>query len=279
MKPVVAIVAQGTMASGLGRRLVKYGIQVRTSLTGRTSDSQQRAAAAGMTPVSIPQLLEADILLSVLPPAVALSYATDLAPELKAAPRKPLYVDCNAVSSETVRSIARVILPTGCDFVDVGVIGMPPKEGYAGPRLYASGSAAERLLPLRDFGLDIVVMEGDIGEASAIKMSYAGITKGLTAVATTMILAATRAGLAVALRRELAESEPVLYSMLARRVPDMLPKAYRWVDEMRQIQAFAAEDSAASEIFQGAAQLYERIASDLGGDSRESTALEQFFVK
>lgn len=279
MKPVVAIVAQGTMASGLGGRLVKHGVQVLTTVTGRTPASQRRAATAGMTPVSIPQLLEADILLSVLPPAAALSYATALASELKAAPRKPLYVDCNAVSPEIARSIARVILPTGCAFVDVGIIGMPPKEGYAGPRLYASGSAAQRLLPLRNFGLDIVVLEGDVGEASAIKMSYAGITKGLTAVATTMILAATRVGLAAVLKRELAESDPVLFAMLARRVPDMLPKAYRWVDEMRQIQAFAAEDSAASEIFQGAAQLYERIASDLGGDSRECTALEEFFVK
>src|SRR5665213_891498 len=110
------------MASGLGGRLVQHGIEVRTTLTGRTAGSQQRAAAAGMMPVSIPQLLEADILLSVLPPAVALSYATALAPELKAAPRKPLYVDCNAVSSETARSIAKVILPTGCAFVDVGII-------------------------------------------------------------------------------------------------------------------------------------------------------------
>jgi 3-hydroxyisobutyrate dehydrogenase-like beta-hydroxyacid dehydrogenase len=277
VKPLIAIVAQGTMAAALGARLVQHGIQVRTTVTGRSAASQRRAAAAGMTPVDISQLLEADILLSVLPPVVALAYATALAPALKAAPRKPLYVDCNAVSFETARSIAQVIQQSGCEFVDVGIIGMPPKEGYSGPRLYVSGPAAQRLLPLREFGLDIAVLDGDVGEASALKMSYAGITKGLTAVATTMILAATRAGLASVLRRELAESEPLLYSMLARRVPDMLPKAYRWVDEMRQIQAFVSKDVAASEIFQGAAQLYERIAQDQSSNGGECKALEQFF--
>ena len=47
---------------------------------------------------------------------------------------------------------------------------------------------------LRAYGLEPPVQAGPIGAASAMKMSYAGITKGFTALGAAMMLAATRAG-------------------------------------------------------------------------------------
>ena len=41
-------------------------------------------------------------------------------------------------------------------------------------------------------------MDGPIGAASAIKMSFGGITKGLIAIGSAMVLAAHRAGVAEA---------------------------------------------------------------------------------
>jgi hypothetical protein len=108
-------------------------------------------------------------------------------------------------------------------------------------------------------------------------MCYAGINKGVTAVATAMILAATRAGAAPALRQEMSESLPELLNTLSHRVPDMLPKAYRWVAEMQEIAGFSAADPAAASIFTAFAQLYERISHDLTGDEQESAQLRQFF--
>jgi 3-hydroxyisobutyrate dehydrogenase-like beta-hydroxyacid dehydrogenase len=278
LKPLVAIVAQGTMASGLAARLGQHGVRVRTLLSGRSSASQARAAAAGMQAASICELLEADILLSVLPPALAGKFAADLAPALRAAPNKPLYVDLNAISPASARSIAEVVRSAGATFVDGGIIGMPPKQDYAGPHLYVSGAGASPLLALREFGLDIRVLNGDVGDASGLKMAYAGITKGFTAVATAMILSATHARLAPALKSELAESEPVLYAALSRRIPDMLAKAYRWIDELRQIQQFATEGGAQGDLFGGAAQLYEQIARDFEGPRRDAQALRKFFA-
>ncbi|WP_253713756.1 hypothetical protein [Bradyrhizobium sp. WD16] len=59
-------------------------------------------------------------------------------------------------------------------------------------------------------GLDVRVIDGPVGAASALKLSYAGITKGLVAIAATMVLAAERAGAGPALRAELAASQPQL---------------------------------------------------------------------
>ena len=122
----------------------------------------------------------------------------------------------------------------GLRVVDAGIIGGPPRDGYAGPVVYASGpEAAGFVALLGGRGIDLRVAEGPVGAASALKMSYAGITKGLVAIAAAMMLAATRAGAADALRAELAASQPALSAWFARMVPSMYGKAYRWAGEMR----------------------------------------------
>jgi F0F1-type ATP synthase membrane subunit c/vacuolar-type H+-ATPase subunit K len=125
---------------------------------------------------------------------------------------------------------------------------------------YASGDAAPKLERLNQLGLAVRVLDAPIGAASALKMSYAGITKGLTGLGAAMMLGATRSGAAAALARELAESQPQLLAWLARQVPSMYPKAYRWVAEMEEIAVFAAADPAAAQIYQGLARLYQRLA-------------------
>jgi L-threonate 2-dehydrogenase len=272
--PVVAIIAPGTMGSAVGERLVAHGLQVRTVLDGRSAASADRARAAGMVPVAIEQAAEVDFVLSIVPPAAALSLAEQFASILVGTRSKPVYADCNAVSPRTVDRIAAVIADTGSDFVDAGIIGGPPKPGTKGPVFYASGSAAGRLSQLVQFGLDVRVLGTSIGAASALKMSYAGITKGLTALASVMIMAATRAGSADALRRELGESQPALLSWCARQIPGVFSKAHRWVGEMEEIAEFVGDDPAGEQIFIGAAQLYATLAS---GQHEKTSTLKRFF--
>lgn len=275
MKPVVAIMAPGSMGAAVGARLASQGVEVLTSLDGRSAASRERARAAGMNGVAETQLTEADFLLSIVPPSVALAFAERMAPRLEKSHRKPVFVDCNAVSPETMRRIAETMAAARTPCVDAGIIGVPPKAGAAGPNFYASGPDAERFQTLSSHGLEIRVLSAPIGAASGLKMSYAGITKGLTAVATAMLLAAARGGVADALRAELAESQSSLLASFRRTVPGMFPKAYRWVAEMQEIAAFAGADPAAAEIFRGASALYDRISQDVAGERREAKQLER----
>ena len=277
MIPVVAIVAAGNMGAAVARRLNEHGVKVLTTLAGRGAASVARAEAAGMTNVPLEGLIAAELVLSILPPAHALSFAQQTAPLLLAAERKPVFVDCNAVSPETVRQIGAVIAAAGAPFVDASIIGLPPKPGQASPHFYACGASASRVQALAQHGLDVRVLDGPIGAASALKMSYAGINKGVAAIAAAMILAASRSGATEALYQEMSESLPGLLNSLGRQVPDMLPKAYRWVGEMREIAAYAGEDAAAREVFVGFAALFERIARDVAGERLESDALTGFF--
>ncbi|WP_137127877.1 NAD(P)-dependent oxidoreductase [Roseomonas sp. HF4] len=264
-EPVVAILAQGAMGAGIAARLSSHGVRVLTCLDGRSAASATRAAAAGMEPVAEAALAGADAFLSILPPAEALATAERLAPAFAAAPQQPLYADCNAVSPETMRRMAALCGVYGLRLVDAGIIGGPPRDGYAGPVLYVSGADAPLLAALLDGrGLDVRIVEGAVGAASALKMSYAGITKGLVAIASAMMLASTRAGAAEALRAELASSQPALAAWFGRMVPSMYGKAYRWSGEMEEIAAFVAEDPAAAAIYRGAAAFYERLAGPSG---------------
>ncbi|NEU13424.1 DUF1932 domain-containing protein [Methylobacterium sp. BTF04] len=270
----IAILAAGAMGSAIAARLTEHGARVLTTLEGRSPATRARAVAAGMEDADDAAVAHADLILSIVPPADAADLARRLAPALTAAMRKPVYVDCNAVNVETVREIAALIAPTGAAFLDAAIIGPPPKSGAAGPHLHVSGDAPEAMLPLRDLGLDIRTMTGGIGAASALKMSYAGINKGLTALAALMVLAADRAGAGPALLAELAEKEPELLARFGRVLPDMVPKAYRWVAEMGEIAGFLGDDAAGRQVFAGAADLFARLASDGGAD--EIAALRAF---
>jgi 3-hydroxyisobutyrate dehydrogenase-like beta-hydroxyacid dehydrogenase len=279
MPPIITIIAPGMMGSAVAKRLTTSGATVRTSLTGRSAATVARAKAAGMTDATDAQLVEADFILSIVPPGEALSLAQRLAPAMRVAKRKPIYVDCNAVSPDTVLRIDRVVRDTGASFVDGGIIGPPPDLDSSKTRLYLSGPSAEQVAVLQQYGLSTPVQPGPVGAASAMKMSYAGITKGFTALGAAMMLAATRAGTADALVAEMTVSQPALLKWLTTQMPRMHSKAYRWVAEMEEIAAFVGEGRPGDGFYQSAARLYEAIAADFAGPRTETAALDAFCEK
>ena len=276
MKPVVGIVAQGSMGSATAARLVENGVEVRTILAGRSAASAERAGKAGMKAVSEEEFVAADFILSIVPPAEAVSIAKRLAPAITAAATKPVYVDLNAINPDTAMKVESAVAPARCRFVDGGIIGGPPRSGYDGPVYYVSGPEARELSALAKFGLKVAVLDAPIGAASALKMSYAGITKGQIAVATAMILAAQRAGVADALISELSASQANLLAGLTRSVPDMFAKAYRWVGEMEEIANFAG-NGPEHDMYAAVAQLYARLGEDFSGQKEEIGLLKNFF--
>jgi putative dehydrogenase len=279
MTPVVAVIAPGMMGAAVGKRLVDNGVKVLTSLKGRSSETAARAKAAGMTTATDEEIAATDFILSILPPGDALSFAERFVPALTASNAKPVFVECNAINPKTVERVAAVIAPTSCPFVDAGIIGQPPKPGDAGPRFYASGPSAPRFAKLRDFGLDVRVLGGAVSAASALKMAYAGITKGTQAIGAAMMLAATRAGNSDDLFAELQSSQKELFPWLRRQLSMMPPKAYRWVAEMHEIAGFVGADPAAHELYEGAAHFYERFAEDFEADKKDTGALAAFLGK
>ncbi|KAH9895064.1 6-phosphogluconate dehydrogenase C-terminal domain-like protein [Cubamyces lactineus] len=286
--PTFAVIAPGAMGAAVGHRLTKAGCTVLTNLEGRSPATVGRARAAGMQDASLAEIADrAEWVLSILPPSAALAFAQSFrdaaAKSAWAAAGSLTFVDCNAVSPETAKKIARVFEVDGAEgerserrvrFVDAGIVGGPPTDGYD-PAFYASADPRDEglldeFVALGKWGLRIVPLKGEgagIGDASALKMSYAGISKGFIGLTTTMILAAhaSSPATAQALLHELADSQPVFLERIARSIPGMLPKAYRWVGEMEEISSFVRDGLGDGEahIHHGFAHLYDRIEKAL----------------
>jgi len=241
----VAVISPGDMGSAVGRRLRDGGIRVVTALAGRSERTRGLAADAGFVDAgSLAQAAgQADILLSIVPPGQALEVARAVGRD-----PGPLYVDCNAISPATARSIGDLV---GDRYVDAGIIGFP-----GAPRFYASGPHAAELTELP---LDVRVLDGEIGQASALKMCYAALTKGLTALLTESMVTADAVGVTEAFVAELTDSQPLFLATARRGLPGMVPKAYRWIAEMEEIAATFEAAGLTPRMLLGAADVYRLV--------------------
>jgi 3-hydroxyisobutyrate dehydrogenase-like beta-hydroxyacid dehydrogenase len=275
----IAIIGAGEMGAGVGRRLRESGARVITTLKGRGPASVERANRAGLETIDDDDRLvrEAAFILSIVPPGEAGNVAERYREPLGRAPEKPLFAECNAVSPATVRAIEQSLAVTACRFVDAGIIGLPPPTGRpdGGPHIYASGAHADLLLRLRDFGLDVTVVDGPVGAASALKLGHAGIVKGLIALGAVMAGAAPRDGYAAALRDELTRSQPQLMAWLRPTIPHMYPKSYRWVAEMEEIAEFVGADEDGAGLYRAAATFFRHVAAQYGNSGGNRAIFEQ----
>ncbi len=227
----VALMSPGDMGHAVGAVLRHGGLRVITTLEGRSERTRGLARDSGIEDVANDDVLvaQADVLLSILVPSEAEDLAARIAAAVSRVGTTLVYVDCNAVAPQTVRRIGERVTLAGASFVDAGIIGGPPKVGSAGPRFYASGEDASAFARLGEHGLDVRVIGLEIGAASGLKMCYAAFTKGTTALATELLVAARSMGISETLEGELRPGGR--YEQLERSIPGMPPKAYRWVGE------------------------------------------------
>jgi 3-hydroxyisobutyrate dehydrogenase-like beta-hydroxyacid dehydrogenase len=205
----VGILSPGDMGQAIAAVLNQNGLKTIAALDDRSPRTRQLAAAANIQDVgSLTQLvIESDLVLSVLVPATAAEVAKQVAEVINNVGKQILYVDGNAIAPQKVKRIAQLIESSGATFVDASIIGPPPRVPGR-TRIYASGKQADELQQLRNYGLDIRVIGDEIGQASGLKMSYAALTKGLTAISTELLIAAHRLGLDEQLWNEVSSSQP-----------------------------------------------------------------------
>jgi 3-hydroxyisobutyrate dehydrogenase-like beta-hydroxyacid dehydrogenase len=167
---------------------------------------------------------------------------------------KLLYADCNAIAPQTVKQIGELITAAGGDFVDASIIGPPPRKAGA-TRFYASGPQVYRFAELNQAGLEVRVLGEQIGQASAIKMCYAALTKGLAALSLELLTAGEALGVSSALHQEFQLSQPVLYEQM-KHLPGVPTKSRRWVGEMEEIAKTFEHVGLTPQILAGAADMY-----------------------
>ncbi len=268
----IGVMSPGDMGQAIAQQLKNKGYKVCTALDNRSARSKKLAQEAGLSDVgSIAQLTEqCDVILSVMNPGSAPAFAADVAQALKVNKRSPLVVDCNAIAPTTMQAIAAQITAAGGRCADGGIIGPPPR-GTAKTTLYVSGPDARALEQIATPQITVTVMSDRVGDASAIKMCYAAMTKGVQALGLELLVAARRLGVDAALEAQFKASRSDVYNWVVGALPVMPPKAYRWVPEMLEIAKTFEAAGMTPRIFEGAADMYTFTAGTaLGRETPEN---------
>lgn len=249
----IGVLHPGSMGAAVGGSAVAAGAHVLWTSEDRSDATRARAIQFGLDDVHWLNAVvnQADIILSVCPPHAA----RDVAEDVRNLGYQGVYVDANAISPDTTREVGRVVEGVGAAFVDGGIIGGPPLEpGIA--RLFLSGPEAPRVeRALKGGPLEVVVLDGPVGAASALKMAYAAWTKGTSALLANVLALAVQEDVLEPLQ---AQWDPALLKR-AEGLGGAAAKAWRWVGEMEQIASTFQAAGLPGGFHEAAAEVYRRL--------------------
>jgi 3-hydroxyisobutyrate dehydrogenase-like beta-hydroxyacid dehydrogenase len=268
----VAILSPGDMGHAVGQLLREHELKVVTCLTGRSQRTKDLAELAGIA--GVPDLndmvVQSQIILSISVSEMVPSICQLVADAIKATKADVLFAECNAISPQLSRQMEPIITEAGGRYIDASIVGSPPVNGSS-PRFYASGDNTEEFEGLANFGLDVRTAGTEVGQASGIKMCYAAMTKGSSALYSELLMAAEMMGLSDFVKAEFQSSQPAVLQRMERGLPGVPAKARRWVSEMEEIKDTFEHLGLTPHLFQGVADMYRMIGSTSMGDETPQT--------
>ncbi len=262
----IGILHPGEMGVAVAATLKNSGQDVWWASEGRSAETQRRAIEASINDACTMAELcrRCDAMVSVCPP----EFAESMAREIVGIGFRGLYVDANAISPERVRRIGEMMEAGGARFADGCIIGLPARN-RGETWIYVSGEYAAEAASYFSAGpLEVEVLEGEIGKASALKMVFAAHTKGMAALRAAVLGAANELGVLPELERQWSRSGPPMAQAVAS-MQHVAPKAWRFVAEMREIaDTFAAAGMPAG-FHQAAGEIFARLAPFKGASGIE----------
>ena len=268
----VAILSPGDMGHAVGQLLREHELKVVTCLTGRSQRTKDLAELAGIA--DVPDLndmvAQSQIILSISVSEMVPSICQQVADAIKATNANVLFAECNAISPQLSRQMEPIITAAGGRYIDASIVGGPPLNGSS-PRFYASGDNTAEFEGLANFGLDVRTAGTEVGQASGIKMCYAAMTKGSSALYSELLMAAEMMGLSDFVIAEFQSSQPAVLQRMERGLPGVPAKARRWVSEMEEIKDTFEHLGLTPHLFQGVADMYRMIGSTSMGDETPQT--------
>jgi 3-hydroxyisobutyrate dehydrogenase-like beta-hydroxyacid dehydrogenase len=220
---------------------------------GRSEATARRAEKAGLKACESLDELSAtcQMIVSICPPEAA----EELAAAVSATGFNGIYLDANALAPATARRIGEHF----DRFVDGGIVGPPPTVAGT-TRLYLSGTEAPTVARFwGDSLVEVRVVDGGPGAASAVKVCFAAWTKGTSALLLAIRALAESEGVTEAIVDEWETSMPDLIARSEYTASAIAPKAWRFAGEMEEISAAFAAHELPSGFHTAAAELYRTL--------------------
>ena len=250
----VGILSPGEMGSSLAKSLRKHGMDVITSLDGRSDLTRLRAAESDVRDAgSLDGVLrECDLVISILTPSEAVGVAAQVAAAMQRTGARPTFVDSNAIAPQTVKAMSSQFQEMGANFVDAGI---------AGRRIYCSGLDTKDFESLVEFGLDITRVGPEVGQASGLKMLHSTTTKGTRAMWLELLLAARMMGLSDALTHELEVGGIQVKPELIEFISHEPRRSKRMIGELEEAALTYEGLGLTSKMLEGAADMHRLISA------------------
>ena len=270
----IGLLSIGEMGFHWAKLLKGQGVEVLTYDKDRGEVSRKRGENAGVK--SLPSMArlvdDAELIVSIVVPSAAKRVAAKVAKAVAKSGRKELlYLDANAISPMTADAIAAVLKPAGVSFVDGCIIGSAARMGK-GTIVYVSGPEAQRLQALEAFGIPIRVLGPNTSQASAFKVVYAGLTKGLQGLFVELLIGARRFGLMNEVRAQYEESFPGLLDKISTSIVGLRIHAARRAEEMDELKRTFNYHGMKSFMAPAAQKVLEAIAALGAGEASDSGA-------
>lgn len=254
----IGIINPGAMGSSIAASAQAAGHDVYWARSGRGAATQRRAAQHNLLAVdTLADLCAAcDIMLCVCPPHAAESVAESVID----AGFSGIYCDGNAIAPQKAAAIGDMMQAAGIDFIDGSIIG-PPAWKAGTTRFYLSGQSAHQIAALFELSVaDAIVIGDEIGKASALKMVFAALTKGSTALLSAIYGTAEQLGVRADLEREWALRDSDSVRQRRNQVQNVTAKAWRFAGEMQEIAATFEQAGIPPGFFEAAHEVYQRMA-------------------
>lgn len=270
----IGILSIGEMGFHWAKLLKGHGVEVLTYDKDRGDVSRKRGENAGVrSTASMAELAQnAELIVSIVVPSAATRVAANVAAAVKESGRKDLlFLDANAISPMTADEIAATLLPAGVNFVDGCIIGSAARMGK-GTIVYVSGPQASRLQALEKFNIPVKVLGPNTNQASAFKVVYAGLTKGLQGLFCELLMGARRFGLLDEVRAQYEESFPGLLEKVSSSIVGLTIHAGRRAEEMDELKRTFNHHGMKSFMAPAAQKVLEAIAALEVGQASASGA-------
>jgi len=270
----IGILSIGDMGFHWARLLAVKNRVVLTFDINRSPATRQRAAAAGV--ISVPSMAAlasaSDLIVSLVVPASARQVAAELATALAGIEKKRLYfLDANAISPMTAKEIQGTFAALPIIFIDGSIIGSAAKLSQD-TVLYVSGPDAAKIEELKDYGFSVRILGPEIGQASAFKILYAGLSKGLQGLLLELLAGAKRSDMLEQLVACYDERFPGLLHKIGRGINALPVHAGRRAQEMDELERTLRHYGLRSEMAPAVRKVLESIATlDLATAAADGT--------
>jgi 3-hydroxyisobutyrate dehydrogenase-like beta-hydroxyacid dehydrogenase len=259
----VGILSIGEMGYHWAKILTGRGVKVLTYAKDRSETTRQRAEKLGVECVaSLNSLVQdADLIVSIVVPFAAKRVANKVAKATAKSGRKDLlYLDANAISPMTAAEIGKILQPSGVNFVDGCIIGSASKMDK-GAVVYVSGPQAATIQELEAYGFSVKVLGATVAQASAFKVVYAGLTKGLQGLFVELLMGARAFGLLDEILKRYEESFPGLLDKVTSSIVGLRIHAARRAEEMEELKQTFNHHGMKSFMAPAAQKVLESIAA------------------